>query len=264
MDEDAANQSDGASETETSLLGKAAFVSGGSSGIGRAIALEIGERGGRVTICGRRVDRLDEVADQIRSAGGQAHVVEADFSHPTAIEEAVGFAADHWGGQLNILINAAGVALQATLSDGSTDDWRAMLDINVLALAVATREALKVFPQEGGGDVINIGSMSGHRVPGRGGFYSATKFAVRAMTEGLRQELRQAGNLTRVGSVSPGFVDTELLSRYFESAGADRYQAIEYPILKPEEVARVVVEMLSLPRTAEITDVLMRPSQQAT
>ncbi len=84
------------------------------------------------------------------------------------------------------------------------------------------------------------------------------------MTEGLRQELRQAGNLKRVGSVSPGFVETELLDRYFESAGADRYQAIEFPILQPEEIARVVVEMLRLPRTAEITDVLMRPSQQAT
>lgn len=264
MDDDAANQSDGASETESSLSGKAAFVSGGSSGIGRAIALALGERGARVTICARRVDRLDEVADEIRAAGGEAQVVTADFAHTTAIEEAVGFAADHWGGQLDILVNAAGVALQASLSEGATEDWRAMLDINVLALAVTTREALKVFPQEIGGDVINISSMSGHRVPGRGGFYSATKFAVRAMTEGLRQELRQAGNLTRVGSVSPGFVETELLDRYLESAGADRYQAIEYPILQPGEVARVVVEMLSLPRTAEITDVLMRPSQQAT
>lgn len=264
MDDDAANQSDGASETESLLSGKAAFVSGGSSGIGRAIALALGERGVRVTICARRLERLDEVADQIREAGGEAQVVTADFSHPTAIEEAVGFAADHWGGQLDILVNAAGVALQASLSEGTTEDWRSMLDINVLALAVATREALKFFSSEQGGDVINISSMSGHRVPGRGGFYSATKFAVRAMTEGLRQELRQAGNLTRVGSVSPGFVETELLDRYFESAGADRYQAIGYPILQPGEVARVVVEMLSLPRTAEITDVLMRPSQQAT
>ena len=264
MDDDAANQSDGASETQSCLAGKAAFVSGGSSGIGRAIALALGGRGVRVTICARRGERLDEVAEEVRVAGGEAQVVTADFSHPAAIEEAIGSAADHWGGQLHIVVNAAGVALQASLTEGATEDWRSMLDINVLALAVATREALKVFPREDGGDVINISSMSGHRVPGRGGFYSATKFAVRAMTEGLRQELRQAGNLTRVGSVSPGFVETELLDRYFESAGSDRYQAIEYPILKPAEVAKVVVEMLSLPRTAEITDVLMRPSRQAT
>lgn len=264
MEDDAANQSVGASRTHTSLAGKAVFVSGGSSGIGAAIALALGEQGARVTICARRMERLEAVADRICAAGGRAQVVAADFSHPTAIEEAVGFAADHWGGQLDVLVNAAGVALQASLSAGDTADWSAMLNINVLALAVASREALKFFPPQTGGDVINISSMSGHRVPGRGGFYSATKFAVRAMTEGLRQELRQAGDLTRVGSVSPGFVETELLDRYFESAGADRYQAIEYPILRPEEVARVVVDMLSLPRTAEITDVLMRPSQQAT
>ena len=106
-----------------------------------------------------------------------------------------------------------------------------MLDLNVLGLAVACREALKHFP-ESGGHVVNLGSMSGHRVPGRGGFYSATKFAVRALTEGLRQELRAAGNNTRVSSVSPGFVDTscsELLDLYFApgTGGVTKYDAIQ-------------------------------------
>ena len=253
----------GNAANESVLAGKSAFVSGGSSGIGREIAVQLGAAGAKVTVCARRVERLDETADVIRQAGGKAQVVAADFVETKAIEEAVAFAADHWGGGLDIVINAAGVARQAGLSDGATQDWRSMLEINVLALAVVTREALKFFPDEGG-DVINISSMSGHRVPGRGGFYSATKFAVRAMTEGLRQELRQAGNATRVGSVSPGFVETELLDEYFRSAGADRYQAIDYPILKVKEVAGAVLSMLQLPRTAEITDILMRPTGQAT
>lgn len=253
----------GNAANQSALAGKAAFVSGGSSGIGREIAIQLGAVGANVTVCARRVERLNDAADAVREAGGKAQVVSADFSNPTAIEEAVAFAADHWGGRLDIVINAAGVAKQAGLSDGATEDWRAMLEINVLALAVVTREALKFFPDEGG-DVINVSSMSGHRVPGRGGFYSATKFAVRAMTEGLRQELRQAGNATRVGSVSPGFVETELLEDYFRSAGADRYQAIDYPILQVEDVAGAVLSMLQLPRTAEITDVLMRPTGQAT
>lgn len=253
MDSTAANQS--------ALAGKSAFVSGGSSGIGRQIALRLGAAGVRVTVCARRLERLEETAKAIREAGGEANVVAADFSDSLAIEEAVATAAEHWGGQLDISINAAGVARQAGLVDGATEDWQAMLAINVLALAVATRESLKFFPDEGG-DVINVSSMSGHRVPGRGGFYSATKFAVRAMTEGLRQELRQAGSATRVGSVSPGFVETELLDEYFRSAGTDRYQAIDYPILQTEEIALVVLSMLRLPRTAEITDILMRPTAQ--
>jgi len=253
---------DGWAANESALAGKSAFVSGGSSGIGREVAIQLAAAGANVTVCARRVERLDEVAATIREAGGKAQVVSADFSKPTAIEEAVAFAADHWGGQLDIVINAAGVARQAGLIGGETEDWRVMLEVNVLALAVATREALKFFPDEGG-DVINISSMSGHRVPGRGGFYSATKFAVRAMTEGLRQELRHSGNATRVGSVSPGFVETELLNEYFRTAGADRYEAIDYPILQVSEVANTVLSMLQLPKTAEITDVLMRPTAQA-
>ena len=140
-----------------------------------------------------------------------------------------------------------------------------MMNINVLALSIATREALRYFP-DSGGHIVNISSMSGHRVPGRGGFYSASKFAVRAITEGLRQELRLAGNLTRVSSISPGFVDTELLDDYFKSSrgGVSKYDAISYPILKPEEIAELVLHQLALPDTVEVTDILVRPTHQAT
>lgn len=251
-------------ENQTSLKGKAAFVSGASSGIGRAIARALGAEGSRVTVCARRKERLEEVAEDIRQAGGDAHIEQADFFQVNEIDSAVRGAVDHWKG-LDILINAAGIGRQAMLTDGDTGDWREMLELNVLALAVASREALKYFPPEGG-HIINISSMSGHRVPGRGGFYAATKFAVRAMTEGLRQELRHSGNATRVGSVSPGFVDTELLDDYFRpgDGGATKYEAISYEILKPEEVAAVVIGQLRMPASAEVTDVLMRPTGQGT
>ncbi len=166
---------------------------------------------------------------------------------------------------LDILINAAGLARQTRLSDGEIEDWRAMLDVNVFALAVVSREAISFFPEEGG-HIVNISSMSGHRVPGKGGFYSATKFAVRAMTEGLRQELRGDGNLTRVSSISPGFVDTELLSVYLQGGGDSKseYNAIGYPLLQPEEIAELVIHQLTMPKTAEVTDILVRPTGQAT
>ena len=248
---------------ETELKGRTALVTGASSGIGRAIALALGEAGVRVTVCARRRDRLEAVAASIRGAGGEAQVETADFFQVNEIDAAVRGAADHWGGGLDILINSAGIGRQAKLMDGDTQDWREMMDLNVLALAVASREALKYFPEKGG-DIVNLGSMSGHRVPGRGGFYAATKFAVRAMTEGLRQELRMVGSLTRVSSVSPGFVDTELLDDYFKegTGGVGRYEAIQYPILRPEDVAAIVVRQLTMPRTVEITDVLVRPTAQ--
>ncbi|MCB1090792.1 MAG: SDR family NAD(P)-dependent oxidoreductase [Verrucomicrobiae bacterium] len=247
--------------TECDLEGKAAVVTGASSGIGRAIAIALGAAGVGVTLCARRRDRLESVAEAIRAKGGSAHVETADFFQVNEIDAAVRGAADHWGGRLDILVNSAGIARQASLIDGDTQDWREMFQVNVLALSVACREALKYFP-ESGGHIINLSSLAGHRVPGRGGFYSATKFAVRALTVGLRQELRLAGNLTRVGSVSPGFVDTEMLDEYFSKGGADRQGSISYPILQPEEIAAIVLQQLSLPATAEITDVLVRPTGQ--
>ncbi len=248
---------------EVNLDGKTALVTGASSGIGRAIAIALGREGVRVALCARRRERLEEVAEIIGSAGGESWIEVADFFQVNEIDAAVRGAAGHWGGRLDILINSAGVGRQAKLMDGDTGDWREMLDLNVLALAVASREALKFFPKSGG-DIVNMSSMSGHRVPGRGGFYAATKFAVRAMTEGLRQELRLAGDLTRVSSVSPGFVDTELLDDYFKAGtgGVARYEAIQYPILRPEEIAAIVLRQLTMPRTVEITDVLMRPTAQ--
>ncbi len=248
---------------DTELKGRAALVTGASSGIGRAIALAMGAAGVRVAVCARRRDRLEAVAETIREAGGEAWVETADFFQVNEIDAAVRGAADHWGGRLDILVNSAGIGRQAKLMDGDTGDWREMMDLNVLALAVASREALKYFPDDGG-DIVNLGSMSGHRVPGRGGFYAATKFAVRAMTEGLRQELRLAGRATRVSSVSPGFVDTELLDDYFRegTGGASRYEAISYPILRPEDIAAIVLRQLTMPRSVEITDVLVRPTAQ--
>ncbi len=241
------------------LTGKAALVTGASSGIGRAIALALGEAGVRVSLTARREERLKEVADQLKDA----HWKTADFRQEDAIVAAVKSAADHWGG-LDILINSAGLAKQASLTDGQTEDWRAMLEINVLGVAIATREAVAHFDPKEGGHVVNVCSMSGHRVPGKGGFYAPTKFALRAMTEGLRQELRAAGNPTRVSQVSPGFVETELLDIYFQGTGANRYSAADYPILQPEDVASTVLHMLTAPDHMDVTDVLMRPTGQAT
>ncbi len=241
------------------LSGKTALVTGASSGIGRAIARILDENGVRVTLTARREDRLNEAAAGLEFA----NCVVADFRDETQISAAVRQTAETRG-RLDILVNSAGLAKQAGLSDGATRDWREMLETNVLGLAIASREALQFFDSREGGHIVNICSMSGHRIPGKGGFYAATKFAVRAMTEGLRQELRLAGNPTRVSQISPGFVDTELLDIYFQSAGSDRYAAVDYPILKPEDIAKTVLHVLSAPPHVDVTDVLVRPTAQDT
>ncbi|MEM9281243.1 MAG: SDR family NAD(P)-dependent oxidoreductase [Verrucomicrobiota bacterium] len=246
------------------LAHRKALVTGASSGIGRAIARELSRQGCSLALLARRRDRLDALSMELSDSSPAVATVPVDLTQYEDTTIAISQAAEELGG-LDILINAAGVGLQASLIDGEFEKWKTMMEVNVLALSLVTREALRHFP-DSGGHIVNLSSMSGHRVPGKGGFYAPTKFAVRAITEGLRQELRARGNQTRVSSISPGFVDTELLDAYFQTEGDDdsKYERIGYPILKPEEVAEMVLHQLTLPPTVEVTDILMRPTAQAT
>jgi len=242
------------------LAGRVALVTGASSGIGRAIALALAERGARLLLTARRRERLDALAQEIISAGGEAEAAAADLRDEASLQAAFEAAVRRFGG-LDILINNAGLGRLASLHDGDTEDWREMLEVNVLGLSIATREALGRFPDEGG-HIVNISSMSGHRVTPGGGMYAASKFAVRALTEGLRTELRAKGSKTKVSAISPGFVATE----FFQVLTGDPAQAkamiSQYPVLQPEDIARSVIHVLEAPAQVTIHDLLVRPAQQ--
>jgi NADP-dependent 3-hydroxy acid dehydrogenase YdfG len=138
-----------------------------------------------------------------------------------------------------------------------------MLEVNVLALCICTREALTDMRGHGDtGHVIHISSMSGHRVPAGSGVYSATKYAVRSLTEGLRQELRAAGSAIRVTAISPGFVETEFAANYHGDEQAAERTYSQYPCIQADELADAVLYALSQPPHVELHDVLLRPTQQ--
>lgn len=242
-----------------SLEGRIALVTGASRGIGRATALALASRGARVTVCSRRGEALESLVAEMPVRAG--HAVAADLTSAEAVRDAFAETAGHWGGRLDILVNAAGLARIAPVSDGDPADWEAMWRINVHGLALCSREALRWFPEEGG-HIVNLASLSGHRVPGVGGFYSATKFAVRAMSEAMRVELRAAKNATRITALSPGFVDTELVDEYLAARGMTR-DDLGYRLIPPEEVARAVVHVLEAPAEVEVNDILFRPRDQA-
>ncbi|MEO0446507.1 MAG: SDR family NAD(P)-dependent oxidoreductase, partial [Verrucomicrobiota bacterium] len=233
---------------------------GASSGIGRAVALRLAKEGASVALTARRRDRLEALVGEIQEAGGKAEAWSLDLREGGSVADCVDEMAARFGG-LTWLINSAGVAKQASLAEGDPAAWREMWEVNVHGLALMCRHALPHFPSQGG-HVVNLCSMSGHRVPGKGGFYAPTKFAVRAITEGLRQELREMGNETRVSQVSPGFVETELLDIYFSSAGAKLYDVVDYPMLQPGDIAESIWHLLSAPAHVDVTDVLLRPSGQ--
>lgn len=243
--------------------GRVAMVTGASAGIGRAVALRLAREGMAVAACARREDRLEELAQSIRTAGGEALVAAVDLRDEAQTLAFFEQVREHFGG-VDALVNNAGLGRAAPLMSGETADWREVLEVNVLALCVCTREAVADMRRRGvDGHVLHVSSMAAHRVPGGGsGFYSATKYAVRALTEGLRQELREAGSAIRVTAISPGFVETEFASVYHRDPEAAARTYGQYKVLEAADVAEAVVYALSQPPWCQVHDVLMRPTAQ--
>ena len=236
------------------LKNKTVLITGASSGIGEACARALSGNGAKVILTGRNQKKLEQLSKEI---GGIFLTANLSISEDVvSLFEAI-------DGSIDILVNNAGVAPKASIIDGDVEAFQTLLNVNVLALTHCCQLALKKFDPKNGGQIVNISSMSGHRVPPSGGFYAATKFAVRAVTEALRYELKSKGNKTRVTMISPGFVDTPLLENYFrgdeETLSALR-QDIE--MLKPQDIAQTLIHILETPKHVEIGDVMMRPSDQ--
>ena len=229
------------------LTNKTALVTGASSGIGHAISTQLLDAGATVLGLCRDTSKLPIGVQPIA----------CDLSEPSQIDE-VFASLSH----LDILVNNAGLALLSRISDGSPTDWETMWQINVQALTICCQKSLPLFPKSGG-QIVNTSSMSGHRVPPTGGFYSPTKFAVRGISDALRYELRAEGNPTRVATVSPGFVDTPLLDHYFKGREDQLTQTrASMRLLQPEDIAASVLHILNTPLHVEITDIQMRSVDQ--
>ena len=167
-----------------------------------------------------------------------------------------------WGG-VDIVVNNAGLGHNASLLDGDTAQWQEMFDVNVIALCVCSREAVQSMRRRKvEGHIIHISSMAGHRNPGGSGIYSATKYAVRSLTEGLRMELHAAGLPIRVTAISPGFVETEFAAHYHKSEAKAIETYSRYKVLEAKDIAASVVYVLSCPQHMQVHDVLMRPTAQ--
>lgn len=242
--------------------GSVAAVTGASSGIGAATARALALAGFKVALIARREARLKQLCAEIEEAGGSS------FAYPLDLRdcEATGATLRLIGetlGPIRLLVNNAGLGHAAPLMRGDTEHWREMLELNILALCVCTREATQQMRSAGDwGHIIHISSMSAHRVPRGSGVYSATKFAVRSLTEGLRQELREEKSAIRVSALSPGFVETEFAAHYHRSEEVAREMYTQYQVLSAEDVANAVLYLVQQPAHVQIHDLLMRPTQQ--
>ncbi|KAJ3630071.1 hypothetical protein Zmor_027103 [Zophobas morio] len=242
-------------------VGKVAIVTGASSGIGAAIADALVEKGLIVLGVARRSEHIEERAKQLSDKNGKLHAIKADLTKEEDILTVFKWAKDNLG-PVHILINNAGTAAYTNLTDGKIEDWKTVFDLNVLALSIATREAVKIMKKNKiNGQIVHVNSVLGHQVLSFPGLsvYPASKFAVTALTETLRQELNHQGLKIKITSVSPGLVESELTTLNTKQS-PERKAAIEkMSILKSEDIANGVVYVLSTPEHVQIHELTIRP-----
>lgn len=240
-----------------------AVITGASSGIGTAIAARMAADGYDLALGARRHQRLQELAALLEQQHGvKVYTQAVDLRQESQILDWFAAIAAQFN-RLDVLVNNAGLGYRETLTQGDTERWRETLDVNVLALCICTREAVKLMRQlnQDRGHVVHISSMSGHRVPSSG-MYSASKFAVRALTEGLRQELRADKSSIRISSISPGFVETEFAEKYTGSQEQAAQVYEQFPVLQASDIAGGVAYILAQPSHVQVHDLLLRPTQQ--
>lgn len=238
-------------------VGKVAVVTGASAGIGAAIVKELAEKGVKVVGLARRKEKIDEIAKSVKT--GNIYAVKADISKEEDILNSFEWVKKNVG-PISILINNAGIKRDTNLTDGNTEQWRETFDTNVLGLCIATREAVKdMRANKIDGHIIHINSMAGHRVSTRvvTNVYPASKFAVTALTETLRQELNSIGSKIKISSISPGAVRTDF--RKASNLVEDEKVLSQAPNLESKDLADAVVYILSTPPHVQVHDILMHP-----
>jgi NADP-dependent 3-hydroxy acid dehydrogenase YdfG len=251
----------------TPLEGTVALVTGASSGIGHATAVELARQGASVALVSRREERLADLAAHISGAGGQALALPADVGDAQAAAHAVEQTIEHLG-RLDILVNNAGLMLLGPAHGADLDDWRRMVDVNLLGLMYCTHAAIPHLTKAAAeqprqvADIVNIGALAGRAAFGMSAVYCATKFGVGAFSEALRQEL--AGRHVRVSVVEPGSVDTDLRGHnpaVIQQQLAARLGEIDR--LESHDVADAVGYIVTRPRHVAVAELLIRPTEQA-
>ena len=246
-----------------SLAGKVALVTGASSGIGAATALALAAAGATVAISARRTDRLAELVAQIEAAGGKALALPGDMTVEADAVAAVEDTARQLG-RIDILINSAGVMQAGGIEGADLDEYRKVIDINLLATVYTCKAAIPHMLAQGVGDIINISSLAGRKGGPETNAYSASKHAVNAMTNGMRQELGDRN--IRVSFLMPGATETEVASGISNPAWREAIakHVSKEGAVKASEIADTLVFMLSMPRHVNISEISVRPTIDTT
>jgi len=241
------------------IEGKVVAITGASSGIGAATALLLAERGAKVVLGARGSDRLAALAVRIAAAGGEAAYARTDVKRRDDLSDLVKLAYERYG-KLDALVNNAGIGPISPLDDLRVEEWEEMIDINIKGVLYGIAAALPVFRKQGFGHFVNIASTAGHIIRPNMSVYSGTKFAVRAISEGLRQE---AGNKLRVTIISPGFVRTDIVETVTNpQVKTQLVESLDKFAMPPDAIARAIAFAIEQPADVDVNEIIVRPTAQ--
>jgi NADP-dependent 3-hydroxy acid dehydrogenase YdfG len=243
-------------------MGKVIVITGASSGIGEATAKLLAKQGNPVVLAARREQRLQEIVKDIEAAGGQAAYQATDVTDRKQVQALADFTIRKFG-KIDVWMNNAGLMPQSTFDQLKVDEWDRMVDVNIKGVLYGIAAALPVMRKQRSGQFINLSSVAGHVVHPGSGVYAGTKFAVRAISDGLRQEEAAAGSHIRVTVISPGAVATELPNTITDPVtkkNVDAFYAED--AIAADRIAEAVAYAIAAPEDTSINEILIRPTKQ--
>lgn len=239
---------------------KVVAITGASSGMGKAIAIELAKKGAKVVLGARRTEQLQQLVEEIKSQGGEATFAQIDVRNKTDLVRLVNTAVKRYG-KLDVIVNSAGVSQLSRIDELDIEGWEEMIDINLKGVLYGMAAAIHVFQQQHqSGHIVNIISTSGIKIVPMQGVYAGTKNAIRTIAEAFRQESN--GNI-RITGISPGFVKTDFANSIKNEEMKTAVQkGMEQMAIDPIAIANAVIYALSQPEDVEIGDIVIRPSKQ--
>lgn len=234
---------------------KVVLITGASSGIGEAAARLLGERGHHVVMGARRTDRLEKIAEEIRLAGGSADFAELDVADLSSMNAFVTLAVEKYG-HVDVIINNAGVMPLSPLEALKIDEWNRMIDVNIRGVLHGIAATLPGMKARGKGQVINVSSIGGHQVWPTSAVYCATKFAVIAISDGLRQE----NSDIRVTVISPGVTTSELADTITDEGSAKAMETFREIAIPASAIARAISFAIDQPDDVDVNEIIVRPT----
>ncbi|ANS52260.1 oxidoreductase [Bacillus thuringiensis] len=244
----------------SNIQDKVVIITGASSGIGEATAKELATKGAKLVLAARREERLKKLQQDIQNTGGQAIYKVTDVTSNEQMEELADVALKTFG-KIDVLVNNAGVMPHSFLYKKKIDDWNKMIDVNIKGVLYGIAAVLPIMRERKSGHVINLSSIAGHFVGPGSTVYAGTKFAVRAISEGLRKE--EAGNNIRSTIISPGAVQSELINLITDVDLKPRFDKIyEEVAIDAESIARAIAFAIEQPSEVAINEMIIRPTSQ--